>query len=93
MVHALIRWWNPVTSSESLDVLHWAMHPTLYRCICMAIYIASNCPAFLLLFPPTILDEDHVMVVINSKPLRAHICTSVSNELCASLITFPIFGL
>jgi hypothetical protein len=36
-----------VASSEALDVLHWAMHPTLYRCIrIMVIETASNLPVF-----------------------------------------------
>jgi hypothetical protein len=35
-----------VASSKAWDVLHWAMHPALYRRICMAIKIASNLPAF-----------------------------------------------
>jgi hypothetical protein len=43
---ALAQWRHPVASSEALDVLHPAMHPVLYRCICMAIEIASNLPAF-----------------------------------------------
>jgi hypothetical protein len=44
--HALYRWRHLVASSEALDVLHWAMHPALYRRIHMAIEIASNLPAF-----------------------------------------------
>jgi hypothetical protein len=43
---ALARWQHPVASSEALDVLHWAMHPALHRCICMVIEVASNLPAF-----------------------------------------------
>ena len=43
---ALTRWQHSVASSEALDVLHWVMHPALYRCICMAIKIASDLPAF-----------------------------------------------
>jgi hypothetical protein len=35
-----------VAPSEALDVLYWAMGPALYRCIRMAIEIASNLPAF-----------------------------------------------
>ena len=31
---------------EALDVLHWVMHPALYRCIAMAIEIAINFPSF-----------------------------------------------
>jgi hypothetical protein len=45
-------------SQCSLDVLHWAMHPPLYRRIRMGIKIASNLPAFFvvvdLLLPTTI---------------------------------------
>ena len=40
------RWRHPVASSESLDVLHWAMRPALYSCITMAIKIVVNLPAF-----------------------------------------------
>jgi hypothetical protein len=43
---ALARWQHPVAPSEVLDVLYWAMHPASYRCIRMAIEIASNLPAF-----------------------------------------------
>ena len=42
----LINGWHPVALSESLDVLHQAMHPVLYRCITMTIEIASDLPAF-----------------------------------------------
>jgi hypothetical protein len=35
--HALTRWQHPAASSEALDVLHRAMHPTSYRCIAMTI--------------------------------------------------------
>jgi hypothetical protein len=34
-----------VASSEALDVLHWVMCPASYRRICMAINIASDSPA------------------------------------------------
>jgi hypothetical protein len=44
---ALSRWWNPLASSEALDVLYPAMRPASYRCIAMAIKIASNLPSFL----------------------------------------------
>jgi hypothetical protein len=47
---ALARWQHLVASHEAMDVLHRAMHPILYRRILMAIKIASNLPAFLLLF-------------------------------------------
>jgi hypothetical protein len=43
---ALAQWWHLVALHEVMDVLHWAMHPALYRRICMAIEIASNLPAF-----------------------------------------------
>jgi hypothetical protein len=43
---ALARWQHPVASSEALDVLHWAMHPTSYCRICMAIEINSDSPEF-----------------------------------------------
>jgi hypothetical protein len=36
---------HPVASSEALDVQYWAMCPTLYCRICMAINITSNLPA------------------------------------------------
>jgi len=45
-VQALGRWWHPEASIEVRDVLHWVMHPVLYRCIAMAIEIASDSPAF-----------------------------------------------
>jgi len=37
---------HPVASSKALDVFYRAMRPALYRCITMAIEIASNLPAF-----------------------------------------------
>jgi hypothetical protein len=43
----LDQWRHPVASSEALDVLYRAMFPALYRCIAMAIQIASNLPLFL----------------------------------------------
>jgi hypothetical protein len=43
-VQALAQWQHPVASSKAWDVLHRAMHPTLYRRICMAIKITSNSP-------------------------------------------------
>jgi hypothetical protein len=46
---ALARWRHPEASMKALDVLRWAMCPTLYRCIRMAIEIASNLPAFLVI--------------------------------------------
>jgi hypothetical protein len=44
---ALARWQHPVASSEALDMLYWAMRPASYRCIAMAIEIASDLPIFL----------------------------------------------
>jgi hypothetical protein len=42
-----LNWWrHPVALSEALDVLHQAMRSASYRCIAMAIKIASNLPAF-----------------------------------------------
>jgi hypothetical protein len=43
---ALAQWRHPVASSEAWDVLHWAMHPALYRCTHMVIKITSTFPAF-----------------------------------------------
>jgi hypothetical protein len=43
----LAQWWHPLASSEAQDVLHWAMHPTLNRRICMVIKITSTFPEFL----------------------------------------------
>jgi len=45
---ALARWWHPVASGEALDVPYRAMRPLSYRCIAMALEIASNLPSFLL---------------------------------------------
>ena len=46
MMQSLHRWRHPVASREALDVLHWVMRPTSYRCIAMAIEIATDLPAF-----------------------------------------------
>jgi hypothetical protein len=60
-----------VASSKALDVLHQAMCPASYRCIRMAIKIASKIPAFfnfwssLILIVSTTVEKDHVMVVID----------------------------
>jgi hypothetical protein len=43
---ALNQWGHPAASSEALNVLHQAMHPTSYHRIQLAIEIASNVPAF-----------------------------------------------
>ena len=59
-MQALNQFWHPVASSEALDVLHRAMHPALYRCIAMAIKIASNLSAFFVavdLLSPTTIAE------------------------------------
>jgi hypothetical protein len=45
-VQALAQWRHPVALSEALDVIHWAMRPTSYRCITMAIKIVVKLPAF-----------------------------------------------
>ncbi len=37
----LAQWQHPVASSEALDLLHRAMHTVTYRCIAMAIKMAS----------------------------------------------------
>jgi hypothetical protein len=46
---ALAQWPHSVASSEALNVLYWAMRPASYRCIAMAIEIASVLTLFLLL--------------------------------------------
>jgi hypothetical protein len=46
LVQALAQWQHPVASSKAWDVLHWEIHLTLYRCIRMAIKLASNLPEF-----------------------------------------------
>jgi hypothetical protein len=42
----LAQWWGPVASSEALDLLHWAMCAVTYRCITMAIKMASFAGVF-----------------------------------------------
>ncbi len=37
----LARWRRPVTFSEALDLLHWAMHAVTYQHIAMAIKMTS----------------------------------------------------
>jgi hypothetical protein len=37
----LAQWLRPVSSSEALDLLHWAMHAVTYRNIAMAIKTAT----------------------------------------------------
>jgi hypothetical protein len=37
----LAQWQHPVTSSEALDLLHWAMRAVTYRRITMAIKMAT----------------------------------------------------
>ena len=46
MAQALARWQHPVAPSEALDVLYRAMRPASYRRIRMAIEIASDLSAF-----------------------------------------------
>jgi len=46
MAQALARWRHPVASNEALDVLRRAMRLASYRCIAMAIEIASDSSAF-----------------------------------------------
>jgi hypothetical protein len=50
MGQALAQWRHPVASSESLDVLHWAMCPTLHHSIPMAVKNASVFPAYVCIF-------------------------------------------
>ncbi len=45
----LARWWHPVASSEALDLLHQTMHTVSYRCIEMAIKMASKVGAFVII--------------------------------------------
>ena len=58
---ALARWQHPVAPSEALDVLYQAMRPASYRRIPMAIEIASDSPAFVVvaysLLPPNIANK------------------------------------
>jgi hypothetical protein len=42
----LARWQRPVASSEALDLLHQAMRAVTYRCIAMAIKLASFAGVF-----------------------------------------------
>jgi hypothetical protein len=53
MAQTLDQWRHPVASSDTPEVLHWAMHPALYRCIAMAIKIAIDSPAFVDSLLPT----------------------------------------
>jgi hypothetical protein len=43
---SLARWWHPLAFSETQDVLHRVIHPTLYRRTRMVTNIASNLPVF-----------------------------------------------
>jgi hypothetical protein len=64
---ALTQWQHPVASRKALDVLHWAMHPASYCRIRIAIKIAGNLPAFLLLLISllaTTVANNYVMVII-----------------------------
>ncbi len=60
-MQAFARWRHPLASSEALDVLHWAMHPTSHRRIRMVVEIAVNLPAFfvasILLLATSIIDK------------------------------------
>jgi hypothetical protein len=65
---ALDQWRHPVASSEALDELHWAMRPTLYCCIAMAIKTASDLHAiFVAVDPlsPTTIANNIVIININ----------------------------
>ena len=42
----LTQWWHPVASSEALNLLHWAIHGVTYRCIAVAIKMASFAGVF-----------------------------------------------
>jgi hypothetical protein len=72
---AIDRWRHPVASSESLDVLHRAMRPALYRhTILMAIEIASNLPAFLVVVDsllPTAMTKKHSNNMFKLKQRRS----------------------
>jgi len=60
-----------VSSSEALDVLYWAMHPASYRCIAMAIKIASNLPAFFVAVDSLLLTTNlNNIVIINIDYIR-----------------------
>jgi hypothetical protein len=64
---ALAQWQHPVASRKALDVLHWAMHPALYRPLRMAIEISSSLPAFflsLISLLATTVANNYVMVII-----------------------------
>jgi len=47
------------SSSEAQDVLRWAIRPTYYRCICMAIEIAGNPPAFFIIID-FVVAQNHI---------------------------------
>jgi hypothetical protein len=57
-VQALAQWRHLVASSEAQDVLNWAMHPTLYRRICMMIEITSIFPALFVVID-SVLAHNH----------------------------------
>ncbi len=46
VMQALAQWRHPVASSEALDVLHRVIWPAPYHRIRMAIEVASDLPAF-----------------------------------------------
>ena len=59
-MRALTQWRHPVDPSEAQDVLYRAMRPTSHRCIHMAIEIASDLPAFVVVvdsLSPTTKDK------------------------------------
>ena len=68
MAQALTRWQHPVALNEALDVLHWVMHSTLYRCICMAIEILAihlHFPTSLISLLATNTAKNYVIININ----------------------------
>jgi len=50
VMQALAQWQHPVASSEARDVLYQAICPQSHCRIRMAIKIASNLPAFFIVF-------------------------------------------
>jgi hypothetical protein len=57
MAQALAQWQHPVASSEAWGALHWAIHPALYRLICMATKIASNLRVFFVILNSIVADN------------------------------------
>ena len=60
----LAQWRHPVASSEALDVLYWAMCPTLHYQKPMVIKISPHFFALLILLLPITVANNHVMVII-----------------------------